>query len=132
MGVCRRSQDRDLLGSRRHQPPVYIWGKTLFLPECSFTADVSLCVLQPSLTPAPTVDDINTSQREIYDVLSGARTSEQLQVQGNWVHVAVAAEAHVRATNTVAAGGHRIIVRSGPFFYQDIRKFHIQFLSYAR
>jgi hypothetical protein len=52
--------------------------------------------------------------------------------QGNWVHVAVAAEAHVRATRAVAAGGHRIIVRSGPFFYQDIRKFHILFLSYIR
>ncbi len=46
----------------------------------------------------------------------------------NWVHVAVAAEAHVRATFTAAAGGQRIIVRSGPFFYQDLRKLHIHFV----
>jgi len=107
---------------------VDIWGKSFFLPECSLTADVSLRVLQPSLAPALTVDDINTSQREIYDVLSGVRTSEQLLDQGNWVHVAVAAEAHVRATHAVAVSGHRIIIRSGAFFYQDFRKFHILFL----
>ena len=124
MGVCRCPQVRDLLGSRRHQSPFDIWGKTfLFFAEFSFTADVSPRVSQSSFTPAPTVDDINTSQREIYDTLSGARTSAQLAGQGNWVHVAVAAEAHVRATHVPAAGGHRIIVRSGPFFYQDIRKF---------
>ena len=130
MGVRRCSQVRDLLGSRRHQSPVDIWGKTSFFAECPLTADVNPRVLQPSLSPAPTVDDINTSQREIYDTLTGARTA-QLQGQGNWVHVAVASEAHVRATHAVAAGGHRIIVRSGPFFYQDLRKFHIPFLSYV-
>ena len=74
------------------------------------------------MSPAPTVDDINTSQREVYDILSGARTGEKLRGQENWVHVAVAAEAHVRATHAVAAGGERIIVRSGPFYYQDLRK----------
>lgn len=133
MGICRFSQVRDLLGSRRHQPPVGIWGKTFFFVECSLTANVSPRVIQPSLSPAPTVDDINTSQREIYDTLSGARTSSaQLRGQGNWVHVAVAAEAHVRATHAAAAGGNRIIVRSGPFFYQDIRKFHIPFVSYIQ
>jgi nucleoside-diphosphate-sugar epimerase len=77
-------------------------------------------IFGPSLNPAPTVDDINTSQREIHDSLSGARTSAQLRGQGNWVHVAVAAEAHVRATSAVAASGQRIIVKSGPFFYQDL------------
>ncbi|KAI9509130.1 D-lactaldehyde dehydrogenase [Russula earlei] len=77
-------------------------------------------IFGPSLSPAPTIDDINTSQREIYDTLTGARTGERLQNQGNWVHVAVAAEAHVRAAHAVRAGGQRIIVRSGPFFYQDI------------
>lgn len=81
--------------------------------------------LQPSLSPAPTIEDINTSQREIYDTLSGARTGARLQIQGNWVHVAVAAEAHVRATRVAAAGGERIIVRSGLFFYQDLREFRI-------
>ena len=39
-------------------------------------------------------------------------------------HVAVAAEAHVRATHAAAAGGQRIVLRSGPFFYQDIRESH--------
>jgi nucleoside-diphosphate-sugar epimerase len=77
-------------------------------------------IFGPPLCPAPTVDDINTSQREIYDTLSGARTGAQLRNQGNWVHVAVAAEAHVRATHAAAAGGQRIIVKSGPFFYQDL------------
>ena len=51
-------------------------------------------------------------------------TGEQLQSETNWVHVAVAAEAHVRATHATAAGGQRIILRSGPFFYQDIRESH--------
>ena len=85
--------------------------------------------IQPSLTPAPTVDDINTSQRELYDTLSGARTGAQLRVQGNWVHVAVVAEAHVRATHAAAVGGERIIVRSGSYFIQDFRKYfyHIQY-----
>ncbi|KAI0245434.1 hypothetical protein BJV78DRAFT_1263392 [Lactifluus subvellereus] len=77
-------------------------------------------IFGPSLTPAPTIDDINTSQREIYDTLSGARTGGQLQNQSNWVHVAVVAEAHVRATHAAPAGGERIIVISGLFFYQDI------------
>ncbi|KAF8270660.1 hypothetical protein EI94DRAFT_1698641 [Lactarius quietus] len=70
--------------------------------------------------PAPTINDINTSQREIYDTLAGARTGEQLRDQGNWVHVSVVADAHVRATHGAAAGGERIIVTSGYFFYQDI------------
>ena len=133
MGVCRYSQIRNLLGSRRPQPPVDFWGKTFFLHICYLAADVSPRVLQPSLGPAATVDDINTSQRELYDTLCGARTSSaQLQAQGNWVYVAVVAEAHMRATHAVAAGGHRIIIRSGPFVFQDIRKFHILFLSYIR
>jgi nucleoside-diphosphate-sugar epimerase len=74
---------------------------------------------QPSLSPAPKVDDINTSQRQIYDTLTGARTGEQLRGQSNYVYVSVAAEAHVRATHAAAAGGERIIVSSGYFFYQD-------------
>jgi hypothetical protein len=78
---------------------------------------------QPSLSPAPKVDDINTSQRQIYDTLTGARTGEQLRGQSNYVYVSVAAEAHVRATHAAAAGGERIIVSSGYFFYQDFRKF---------
>ena len=85
--------------------------------------------MQPSLSPAPTVDDINTSQREIYDTLSGARTGAQLRGQGNWVHVTVAAEAHVRATHAAAAGGQRIIIKSGSFFYQDLRELYILFPS---
>ena len=38
--------------------------------------------------------------------------------------MAFAAEAHVRATHVAAAGGERIIVKSGPFFYQDICKLY--------
>ena len=71
------------------------------------------------------MNDINTSQRAIYDTLSGARTGEQLRGQGNWVNVAVIAEAHVRATNAAAAGGQRILVTSGTFFYQELRKSYI-------
>ena len=115
--------------------PPWIFGVSLFiLPNFFLTVDVSPHVMQPSLGPAPTVDDINVSQREIYDTLSGVQTriSALLGGQGTWVHVAVAAEAHVRATHAPAAGGHRIIVRSGPFFYQDIRKFYIPFVSYIR
>ncbi|KAH9044030.1 hypothetical protein EDB84DRAFT_1638233 [Lactarius hengduanensis] len=77
-------------------------------------------IFGPSLSPAKTIDDINTSQREIYDTLTGARTGAQLRGQGNWVHVSVAADAHLRATQAAAAGGERIIVRSGYFFYQDL------------
>jgi len=46
--------------------------------------------------------------------------------------VAVTAEAHVRATQTAAAGGQRIILNSGHFFYQDFREYHnplLQFVS---
>ena len=39
------------------------------------------------------------------------------------MHVSVAADAHVCATHAAAAGGERIIIRSGYFFYQDIRKY---------
>jgi len=76
-------------------------------------------ILGPSLVPAPTADDINLSQRQIYDTLTGGRTGPQLRIQANWLHVAVAAEAHVRATHAAGAGGERIIVTSGNFFYQD-------------
>jgi hypothetical protein len=58
----------------------------------------------------------------MYDALTGAKTGKQLQDQGNWVHVSVAGEAHVLATRAAAAGGERIIIRSGYFFYQDFRK----------
>jgi hypothetical protein len=37
--------------------------------------------------------------------------------------VSVVAQAHVRATHAEAAGGERIIVRSGSFYYQELRKF---------
>ena len=47
--------------------PPWIFGARLFFAECSLAADVSPRVLQPSLGPAPTVDDINVSQREIYN-----------------------------------------------------------------
>ncbi|KAH9057429.1 D-lactaldehyde dehydrogenase [Lactarius vividus] len=77
-------------------------------------------IFGPSLSPAQTTNEINTSQKEIYDTLTGARTGAQLRGQGNWVHVSVVADAHVRATHTAAAGGERIIVRSGYFFHQDI------------
>jgi len=77
-------------------------------------------ILGPSLGPAPRVDDMNTSQREVYDALTGAMTSEKLQSQSVWVHVAVTAEAHVRATHTAAAGGQRIILNSSAFYYQDL------------
>jgi hypothetical protein len=42
--------------------------------------------------------------------------------------VAVAAEAHVRATHAADAGGERIIVASGSFFYQDLRELYISFV----
>ena len=48
------------------------------------------------------------------------------------MHVAVVAEAHVRATHAVAAGGERIIVTSGPFFYQDFRMSYISFVFFIR
>jgi hypothetical protein len=84
---------------------------------------------KPSLSPAPTVDDINTSQREVYDTLAGARTGARLRSQGNWVHVAVAAEAHVRATSVAAAGGERFLFASGVFIWQDLCEFYISFYS---
>jgi len=70
---------------------------------------------------------MNTSQRAVYDTLIGARAGDRLTFQANWVHVAVAAEAHMRAANAVGAGGQRIIVRSGPFTFQHIRKLYISF-----
>jgi hypothetical protein len=48
------------------------------------------------------------------------------------VHVAVAAEAHVRATHTTAACGQRITVKSGHLFYQDLRKSYIPFPYFVR
>ncbi|KAI0262294.1 D-lactaldehyde dehydrogenase [Gloeopeniophorella convolvens] len=77
-------------------------------------------IFGPSLTPAPGVDDINTSQRLVYDTLTGARKDSGLKDQASWAHVKVVAEAHVRAINTPAAGDERFIVNSGAFFYQDI------------
>ena len=106
--------------------PPYVFGvRRLNLPLSLYAPPngAHSYITQASLTPAPTVNDINTSQREIYDTLTGARTGEQLRGQGNWVHVGVAAEAHVRATHASAAGGERILVNSGYFFYQDFRKF---------
>jgi len=76
-------------------------------------------IFGPSLGSAPTADDIRTSQRLLYGTLTGALTGERLKDQSNWVHVSVAAQAHVRATHAEAAGGERIIVRSGPFYFQE-------------
>jgi hypothetical protein len=44
----------------------------------------------------------------------------------------VVAQAHVRATHAEAAGGERIIVRSGPFYFQELRKLIAFFLCYTR
>ncbi|KAI0262299.1 D-lactaldehyde dehydrogenase [Gloeopeniophorella convolvens] len=85
-----------------------------------------LCVINPpwifgpSLGPAPNIDDINTSQREIYNALVGAKTGPQLVGNGSWVEVGDCAEAHVRATYTPAAGGERIVIHEGSFYFQDI------------
>ena len=108
--------------------PPWIFGvRRLSFPSLTSHPRTNFCRLapthvQPSLSPAPTVDDINTSQREIYDTLLGARTGAQSRGQSSWVHVTVAADAHVRATHAAAAAGKRIVICSGHFFYQDIRE----------
>ena len=113
------------MGCRRHQSAINFRGKTFF--RCLFLSQLkfSRIYLQPSLSPESTSDGANTSQREIHDTRSGA------QSQGNWVHVAVAAEAHVRATHAAGVGGQRITAKSGPFFYQDLRKSYITFLFHT-
>ncbi|KAI0261967.1 hypothetical protein BC834DRAFT_972371 [Gloeopeniophorella convolvens] len=115
-------------------PPVfYLASKTLaeraawdFVSTHQSEISWDLCVINPawifgpSLGPAPNVDDINASQRQVYDTLFGAKTGPQLVEHGSWVGVADCAEAHVRATYTPAAGGERIITRKGSFYFQDI------------
>ena len=94
-----------------HQPAVDSWGESFLILRLLEPKSPCIFLSFPLLT----IDDINTSQRELYDILSGARTGTQLQSQGNWVHVAVVAEVHVRVTHAVAAGGQCITIKSGSF-----------------
>ncbi|KAF8483266.1 hypothetical protein F5888DRAFT_1812399 [Russula emetica] len=55
-------------------------GNTLKRVILTYSGVAALEVTTPSLGPAPTVDDINTSQREVYDTLTGALTGHDQKV----------------------------------------------------
>ncbi|KAI0286184.1 hypothetical protein BC826DRAFT_1093568 [Russula brevipes] len=82
--------------------------------------------------PAPTIDDINTSQRQVYDTLSGTRTGEQLKEQSNWVHVSVVAQAHVRATHAGLSAANASSLNQVPSISRNFVSWSFSFLCRAR
>jgi len=85
---------------------------------------VTLCppyVYGPTIHEVASADNLNTSIKDFYQaVFKHAKTPEQLaSVEGSWVDVRDLSEGHVKAIQVEEAAGHRFILSSGNFVWQD-------------
>jgi len=84
-----------------------------------------LCVLNPPFVFGPpnvaNINSLNTSMQTWYDavVSDTPKTKETLATSNAWVDVRDVGDAHVFALETGAAGGERIIISAGSFFWQE-------------
>ena len=77
---------------------------------------------QPPIHEVTSLDALNTSVQHLYNVLvKGTMDTAALAQSGiAWVDVRDLSRAHVLAAQTAKAGGNRIIVSAGTFFWQDL------------
>ncbi|KAI0262215.1 D-lactaldehyde dehydrogenase [Gloeopeniophorella convolvens] len=78
-------------------------------------------VFGPPIHAVRSLRELNTSMQSLYDtVVRGARGDAALAESAEWVDVRDLALAHRLAGERPAAGGERIIVTAGPFFWQEL------------
>jgi nucleoside-diphosphate-sugar epimerase len=96
-----------------------------FVAKEKATFELSVCnpplVLGPIVHYLNTLDNINTSNARVRDMLKGT-SKEKLPPSGNhlWVDVRDIATAHVLAMEKPEAGGHRFFVTQGNFCNREI------------
>ncbi|KAI0056657.1 D-lactaldehyde dehydrogenase [Artomyces pyxidatus] len=118
-------------------PPMIIYraSKTLaeksaweFYEKNKSTVGWDLAVLNPPFVFGPPIHDVpslrglNTSMQDLYNtVVLGTKDSAAMaSINSAWIDVRDLAKAHLLAAETAGAGGERIIVSAGPFYWQDI------------
>ncbi|KAI0051450.1 D-lactaldehyde dehydrogenase [Auriscalpium vulgare] len=86
-----------------------------------------LVVLNPPFVFGPPIHEVraltelNTSMQDMYDTtVLGKRDAAGLAFGSAWIDVRDLGSAHVLAAEKAAAGGERIIVSAGGFFWQEI------------
>jgi len=85
---------------------------------------VTLCppfVFGPTIHEVASADELNTSVKDYYlAIFKHAKTPEQVaSFEGSWVDVRDVSQGHVKAIQVEEAGGHRFILTSGNFVWQD-------------
>ncbi|KAI0260559.1 NAD-P-binding protein [Gloeopeniophorella convolvens] len=77
-------------------------------------------ILGPPINDVPSLSALNTSTKHLYDVLFAGVDDTRLTEGSSWIDVRDLARAHLLAGETAAAGGERILVSAGPFFWQTL------------
>ncbi|KAI0051462.1 D-lactaldehyde dehydrogenase [Auriscalpium vulgare] len=113
--------------------PMYQVSKTLaekaaweFIEKDKGALSWDLVVLNPPWIFGPPIhelknlDDLNSSQAEVLRTIAGGKSPEELVVSSNWIDVRDVATAHVLAAQKPEAGGERLILNEGNFYWQDL------------
>ncbi|KAI0259006.1 D-lactaldehyde dehydrogenase [Gloeopeniophorella convolvens] len=77
-------------------------------------------VFGPPINEQPSLSSLNGSMQNLYDAVVTGVDDAKLASGTGWIDVRDLAQAHVLAGNTAAAGGERIIISAGPFFWQTL------------
>lgn len=85
---------------------------------------VTLCppfVYGPTIHEVASAEELNTSVKDFYlAIFKHVKTPEQVAtIQGSWVDVREVSLGHLRAIQKEEAGGHRFILTSGNWSWQD-------------
>ncbi|THH19273.1 hypothetical protein EW146_g1844 [Bondarzewia mesenterica] len=122
-------------GRNAQLPVMYCASKTLaekaaweFVEKNKSSIGWDLVVLNPPYVFGPPIHEIhslsslNTSMQEFFNaVVKGTKDNKTLQTEGSaWVDVRDLSLAHVLAGEKAEAGGERIIVSAGPWYWQEI------------
>ncbi|KAI0056652.1 D-lactaldehyde dehydrogenase [Artomyces pyxidatus] len=123
------------LGAAAGPGPIYLASKTLaekaaweFVEKNKSSISWDLVTLNPPYVYGPPIHEVtslkelNTSMDGFYKaVVEGAQDAAALASNsGSWIDVRDIAKAHVLAGEKAEAGGQRIIVSAGAYYWQDI------------
>ncbi|KAI0314138.1 D-lactaldehyde dehydrogenase [Amylostereum chailletii] len=122
-------------GAPAPAPSIYRASKTLaekaaweFVEKNKDSIAWDLAVLNPPFVFGPPIHEVasleslNTSQQELYNtIVLGKKDDAALSAPGSaWIDVRDLGLAHVLAGQKAEAGGERIIVSAGPYYWQEI------------
>lgn len=81
--------------------------------------------MQPPIHEVSSLSSLNTSMQQLYDaIVAGKLSNEALASASNcWIDVRDVAVAHVLAAEKEAAGGERMIIAGGCYWWQDFGAF---------